>query len=172
MFEPLEILRTLAKHDVEFILVGGLSATIQGVALDTFDADVVHSRRPENVSRLLRALAELDAHYRIRSDRKLSPNESHLSSPGHQLLTTKYGVLDVLGAIGDGLSYEDLMGDSSPLEIAAGLHVRTLSLEKYVELKEKLNQEKDRAALPLLRTALRAKREIARAAASEEPLQD
>ena len=42
------ILRTLTAHRVEFIVVGGVSAALQGAPVTTFDIDVVHSRAPEN----------------------------------------------------------------------------------------------------------------------------
>jgi hypothetical protein len=36
------ILRTLTRHRVEFIIVGGVAAVLQGAPLNTFDLDVVH----------------------------------------------------------------------------------------------------------------------------------
>jgi hypothetical protein len=39
-------LRALHAGGVEFILVGGLAAVLQGAPIDTFDIDVVHSRDP------------------------------------------------------------------------------------------------------------------------------
>src|SRR5882757_5383287 len=115
MLDYLEILRQFVTHKVDFILVGGLSAVVNGVSFNTMDVDVVHSRKEENLPRILAALTELDAWYRLRSDRKLFPKESHLRSPGHQLLRTKYGDLDLLGTIDDGLTYEDLSPHSSLL---------------------------------------------------------
>jgi hypothetical protein len=159
MFDPFEILRILAKHEVDFIVVGGLSAILQGAPVNTGDADIVHSRQPENLVRLLRALQELDAWYRLRPDKKLRPNESHLSTLGHQLLATRYGRLDVLGAIGEGLAYEGLLSHAQTVEVE-GLKVRTLSLEKYVELKEQLARDKDKAALPTLRATVQEKRKL------------
>jgi hypothetical protein len=43
----LAILRSLAQHEVEFIVVGGISAVLQGAPIATFDLDVVHSRSSE-----------------------------------------------------------------------------------------------------------------------------
>jgi len=78
----------------------------------------------------------------MRRDQKLYPNESHLPSPGHQLLATRYGNLNVLGTVHVCTS-ESLASDASLLDVAPGLRVRTLSLEKNVELKEQLNRDKD-----------------------------
>src|SRR5262245_23364182 len=107
-----EILRTLARHDARFIVVGGMSAVLQGAPVNTLDLDVVHDRSPENVERILGALAEMDAYYRADlANRRLRPTASHLIGPGHQLLVTKYGVLDVLGTVEETTVYEDLLPD-------------------------------------------------------------
>src|SRR5437867_1914079 len=95
----LKILGILNNHRIDFIVVGGVSAVISGVPMNTFDVDVVHSRVPENVQRLLAALEELDAVYRLQPERRLRPNESELSCGGHQLLTTKFGHADFLGSV-------------------------------------------------------------------------
>ena len=56
-----ELLGVLARHQVDFIVVGGVAAVIQGAPVNTFDLDVVHARTPDNIERLLGALRELDA---------------------------------------------------------------------------------------------------------------
>lgn len=67
----------------------------------TVDLGIVHRRSADNVSRLLRVLADLDAVYR-HDPRRLRPRESHLMSPGHQLLVTTHGDLDCLERSGRG----------------------------------------------------------------------
>lgn len=56
-----ELLRLLMRHRVDFIVVGGVAAVAQGAPVNTFDLDLVHSRAPENIERLLGALRERDA---------------------------------------------------------------------------------------------------------------
>ena len=149
------ILRTLVTHRVEFVVVGGISAVLQGAPLTTFDLDVVHSRSAANVNRLLPALEELDAVYRSHPGSILRPGATHLASPGHQLLITKYGPLDVLGAIGDSRSYEDLMSDAVSVEVDEGLSVPVLGLEALIRTKEEAGRPQDLAALPVLRKTLK-----------------
>ncbi|MFN8009335.1 MAG: hypothetical protein U0V70_20365 [Terriglobia bacterium] len=96
----------------------------------------------------------LDAFYRIRSDLKVKPTFSHLESPGHQLLMTRYGPLDVLGTIGRGYGYDELLGQTIELDASEGLKVRLLSLEKHIQIKEDLAREQDKAVLPILRRTL------------------
>ncbi len=102
-----EILKVLVSNEVDFIVVGGVCAVLHGAPVTTFDLDLVHSRVPDNLNCLMLSLHALDAYYREREDIRLIPTLSHLSSPGHQLLMTKYGPLDLLGTIGKGHNYED-----------------------------------------------------------------
>ncbi|MBI1789939.1 MAG: hypothetical protein HYR60_20610, partial [Acidobacteria bacterium] len=85
----LAVLRTLAEQGVDFIVVGGVGAVLQGAPVSTFDLDVVHSREAGNIARLLSALESL-----------VSTDASRLSSLGHQLLMTRFGPLDLWGEIG------------------------------------------------------------------------
>jgi len=54
-----EVLEGLLDAGVDFILVGGLAAVIQGAPVTTMDVDVVHSQSPENIARLLSFLKTL-----------------------------------------------------------------------------------------------------------------
>jgi hypothetical protein len=148
-----EILQLLAAGDVEFVVVGMAAGILQGAPVTTLDLDVVHRRTPDNVARLLRVLAGLDAVYR-HDARRLRPQASHLEGPGHQLLTTTHGDLDCLGAIDDGRGYEELLRQSTELRLASGLAIRVLGLAALVEIKQRLARPKDLAALPLLRATL------------------
>jgi hypothetical protein len=67
---------------------------------------------------------------------------------------TRFGPLDVLGTIGRGLAYGDLLSHSAEMEIAERLRVRVLDLDTIIAIKEELGGERDRAALPLLRRTL------------------
>jgi len=151
-------LRALSTGGVDFILVGGLAAVLSGAPINTFDVDVVHSREPGNIHRLLPVLDALDAVFRIQPERRLKPNASHLSSTGHLNLITRYGPLDLLGTIGQGLGYQDLIPHSVELQISEELRIRVLDLETLIAIKEELGGEKDRAVLPILRRTLEEQR--------------
>jgi len=124
----------------------------------TFDVDIVHSRDPGNILRLLRALESLEAYYRTHPGRMIKPNASHLSSLGHQLLMTRAGPLDILGMIGRGREYDDLLRHTVEMEIGEGVKVAALDLETLILSKEAAGAEKDQAALPLLRRTLEEKK--------------
>src|SRR5580698_6710419 len=111
------LLEALHKASVEFLVVGGLAAVLNGAPVHTYDVDVVHRRTVENVDRLMPVLDALDAVYRIQPERRLRPVKSALLSAGHQNLLTKYGPLDLLGMIGNDLGYEELVPKSREILI-------------------------------------------------------
>ena len=153
----LTALRALREGGVKFVIVGGLAAVLNGAPVNTLDLDIVPARDEANVARLLRVLDALDAIYRMQPDRRLKPDASHLSSPGHHNLITNCGPLDVLGTIGGGLGYEDLLPHTVEMETGGGVRVRVLNLATIVALKEELAGEKDLAVLPILRRTLEQK---------------
>ena len=134
-------LRSFCESGVEFIVVGGLAAVLNGAPVDTYDVDLVYSRVPENVGRLLKLLGE-----------------SHLAGSGHLNLLTRYGPMDLLAQIGQGLGFAELLAGSNEMEIGAGVRVRVLNLETVISVKEYLGSEKDLAALPVLRRTLEESR--------------
>jgi hypothetical protein len=161
----------LAENQVDFIVVGGVAAVLQGAPISTFDLDVVHSRAPENLARLLAALQSLDAVFRDPAGRRIVPQLSHLASPGHQLLRTHSGALDVLGTIGapgHERGYEELLPHT--LEFTTGpVQCRVLDLGTIIQLKEEAGRDKDLAVLPILRRTLEAQRRIPPGGTSAPP---
>jgi predicted nucleotidyltransferase len=151
------ILRTLTEHGVDFIVVGGVAAAMQGATVSTFDLDLVHSRKKQSIDRLLKALEVLEARYRVPGAENLKPSRSHLESDGHQLLITRAGQLDLLGVIGDKRGYDELYPRSTQVEVA-GFTLRVLDLEAVIETKRETGHEKDQAMLPVLRRTLEEKR--------------
>ena len=151
------LLRTLAEHDVDFIVVGGVCAVLHGAPVSTFDLDVVHSRTPENIDRLLKALEKLDAYFRGQGTRRIKPNKLHLSSPGHQLLATVGGPLDLLGTIGKGRGYEELLHQTVEFQVGGNVKIRLLRLETLLEIKMETARDKDIAALPVIRRTIEEK---------------
>lgn len=145
------LLRALAEGRVEFIVVGGVAGVLQGAPIVTFDLDLVHRRTPGNVQRLLAVLGSLHARYR--DPRDLLPTAPHLLGPGHNLLATDHGPLDLLGAIATGLVYEDLLADTVVLDLD-GIEVPVLELARLIEVKVAAGRPKDLAALPVLRATL------------------
>lgn len=147
-------LRALHDSQIEFILVGGLAAVLNGAPIQTYDVDIVYSREPANIERLIAVLESMDAIFRIQPERRLRPRPSHLAASGHLNLLTRYGPLDLLATIGRDLAYGDLLCHSSELEIGEGFRIAVLDLETLIAIKEQIAGEKDVAVLPILRQTL------------------
>ena len=148
------LLERLLAADIEFVLVGGLAAVVQGAPVTTFDIDIVHRRTAENVDRLLAFLAVVGARYRNRPGPPLPPNRNALLGPGHSLFATNLGPLDALGAIEGGADYDQLAPVSRIIAVS-GHSLRVLPLETIVALKRTSTDPKDKLRLPVLEAALR-----------------
>jgi hypothetical protein len=149
---PIEIFRVLSKYQTDFILVGGICAVLHGAPVTTFDLDIVHSRAPKNLRRLVSAVKDLDGHYRGHPKR-IVPDAEKLASSGHHLLMTRLGPLDLLGTIENGEDYDSLFDKSEVVQIDQ-MEIRIMSLECLIQIKESSNRDKDRLILPILRRTL------------------
>ncbi len=148
-----DALEVLGRHRVRFIVVGGVAAVLGGAPVSTFDLDIVHDRAADNVDALVAALTELDARYRAPTGRVLRPDPRGLLGPGHHLLLTAAGPLDVLGAIVGDETYASLAPKAETIELA-GVAVQILGLAALIESKARLARDKDRATLAILRRTL------------------
>ena len=152
------MLRTLHRHDVRFVVVGGVAAWMSGAAVLTVDLDIVHDRSADNVDRLMAALEEMSALHRDPAGRRIPPAADRLRGPGHNLLATDLGALDVLGLVGANRDYASLVSKSRRITLEPGFDVTVLDLETQIQIKEETGRAKDRAVLPLLRAALGQRR--------------
>ena len=75
----LATLRRLCEGEIQFIVVGGLAAVLNGAPIQTFHIDLVCSLEPANIDRILAVLQFLDAVFRIQPERRLHPTKGHLA---------------------------------------------------------------------------------------------
>jgi len=148
------LLEGLIDAGIQFILVGGLAAVVQGAPITTIDVDIVHRQTDENIARLLDFLKSIDAYHRRKDDKVIEPTTEHISGRGHTLFTTRFGPLDVLAIIEEGQSYEDLIDHTIEIEFR-GHTMRVLDLEMLVKLKKSTKDPKDNQRLPILEETLR-----------------
>ncbi len=81
-FDPLPLLRVLALHRVEYVVIGGVAAVLQGSPHPTFDVDIAAAPGRSNASRLRAALTEIGG-------RERTP------APTDHRFNTRYGQLDI-----------------------------------------------------------------------------
>lgn len=97
-FDARELFRSLAKHRVEYLTIGGIAIQAYGGQRLTQDLDVMIAAAPENLSRLADALSELDARI-LGPDgerSKSAPSASMLAASDQWHLITDHGAIDVL----------------------------------------------------------------------------
>ena len=147
------LLKGLNEAGVEFIVVGGMAAVVQGAPITTFDLDIVHRQTDENIKKLIKFLKSIDAYLRRPDDKLIRPDERDFYSEGHVLLTTCIGPLDVLAVIEKNLGFDDLLPNSVKIQFQ-GHKVYVLNLETIVALKRESKDPKDQYRLPILEETL------------------
>ncbi len=100
MIEFRRLLESLERHEVAFVIVGGIAATLHGSARLTFDLDVVYQRTPANLERLVAALVPFAPY--LRGAPPGLPFKFDVETLKRGLnftLTTSDGPIDLLGEV-------------------------------------------------------------------------
>jgi hypothetical protein len=153
VFDPDEILKVLHRHHVEFVLIGGMAATLHGSDVVTFDLDVAPRSTRDNLERLAAALRELHAILRAEGEPGGVAFDAHpelLERTQLLNLETSAGDLDVVMRPAGTTGYDDLRRDALAISIS-GVPILVASLPDVIRTKEAANREKDRAVLPALK---------------------
>ncbi len=154
------LIAVLRAHDVQFVLIGGLAAILQGSPYPTEDLDITPKRERENLQRLSEALAELDAHVYTASEPDGLPfghSAESLADSGVWNLVTSAGRLDISFVPNGTDGYPDLHRDALNVEIN-GVAIEVANLADIIRSKEAADRDKDRRVLPTLRKLLAARR--------------
>ena len=161
-YRPDEILAVLERHQVLYVVIGGLAAELRGSPYVTRDVDVTPARTRANFTRLAAALRELDAKLRI-ADMDEPPaiafDEESFNQGTTWTFVTRHGYLDV-ALLPDGTrGYDDLRRSATQEQITDTVTVTVAALADVIRSKEAAGREKDRAVLPILRQVLERSRE-------------
>ena len=157
MIELRQAIETLARHGVEFIVVGGVAMNLHGSAHVTFDLDICYDRQRVNLKRIVAALAPY--HPRLRGLPENLPSiwdEQVLRSGTNFTLTTDIGDIDLLGEVAGVGSYSDAVAASVTVPLY-GVECRILTLDSLIASKRAAGRAKDLLVLP----ELEALREVA-----------
>jgi hypothetical protein len=154
-----EIVGRLQNAGVEFLVVGGVSAILQGASVNTMDLDICYRRTPQNIARLVAALAPLQPKPRgfpshlpfVFDERTVQLGSNFTLEIGPESLD----LLGVMSAIG---GYEQVIGSAVDAEVGDRT-VKALSLEQLIATKTAAGRTKDLAVLPELQATLERKRQ-------------
>jgi hypothetical protein len=97
-FHPREILRALARHRVDYVVVGGVAVQAHGGQRLTQDLDLAVPSDRENYERLAGALTDLDARISGPEGKRSSvpPSAALLASGDLWQLDSDHGIVDVI----------------------------------------------------------------------------
>lgn len=128
------ILRTLAEHEVDYVLIGGLAVQTYGHVRTTNDADLIPAPRPENLERLAVALRALRA-------RVLNPGKESLEIDAGMLpratiwqFSTPDGGIDVMHEVPGGRPYEELSRRALHVQLGE-IDVPVVDLDDLIQMK-------------------------------------
>jgi hypothetical protein len=146
------LLKSLMLNQVEFILVGGMAATLHGSPRLTVDIDVVYHRTPENLKRVVNALAPHSPYLRGAPEGlPFQWDERTLAHGFNFTLTTQLGPIDLFAEIPGGGNYEHLYPDTTRISVF-GMDLVCLDLDKLIEVKRAAGRPKDFEGIAELET--------------------
>lgn len=150
-----KLIGTLAAAKVDFVVVGGISAVLQGAPIVTQDLDVCYRRLPDNLTRLANALQPLNPRLRNlpagvpnffdRHALELGANFALEFEPGEE-----FDLLAIMSAIG---GYDDIVANADDMDVA-GHTVKVLGLADLIRTKKAAGRPKDLAVIPTLEATL------------------
>ena len=148
------VIRALGESGVEFVIVGGLAATIHGSARLTQDVDFVYSRTGANIERLVAALGPHAPYLRgAPPGLPFDWSEATIERGLNFTLTTAIGDIDLLGEITGGGDYDALAPNCVDVNLF-GCPCRCLDLPGLIRAKRAAGRPKDLEALAELEALL------------------
>jgi hypothetical protein len=159
---PEPLVAALVDHEVEFIVVGGYAVAAHGFARATKDIDICPDPSDDNLGRLAKALAALEATPigldEFEGEFDLEPDLEGLRMGGNWTLLTKHGPLDVMqtfsfegAAEGEG-EYRDLAPHSIDRSFL-GHRAKFCSYDDLLRMKQAAGRAQDKVDVESLKTA-------------------
>ena len=160
VFDPRPILGVLVHHQVRFVVIGGVAASLQGSTTITNDFDICYSRDSDNLERLAAALTEVGATLRgAREPVAFRLDARTLKAGLNFTFDTKYGPFDCRGEASGSFDYEQLTTNADEMDLV-GTKVPVASLDDLIRMKRAAGRPKDRIELEVL-AAVREERDAA-----------
>jgi transcriptional regulator with XRE-family HTH domain len=150
---------TLARHNVQFVLIGALGATLHGFPRVTRDADITPARDAANLERLAAALRELDARIYTEPVPEGLPFDCSPQMLGRAEiwnLITKAGRLDLAFQPSGTTGFTDLAPNAVRFDVY-GSSLLAARLEDIIRSKEAANRPKDRQDVEVMKEMLKRK---------------
>jgi hypothetical protein len=161
-----DLIEALARHEVDYVVIGGVAAQVHGHRRTTMDLDLMPDPDPENLTRLGAALAELEA-------RPLEPGlegtEISVTDPERLAiaaivppLLTRHGQVHVLKAPKGGRAFGELREAALVVELN-GVEVAIVSLDDLIRMKRAAGRPGDIQDVAALTEVAKAAAKLGRA---------
>ena len=151
-FDPLGALGSLLKHEVDFVLIGGLAARLHGSPTVTDDLDISHSKERSNLERLATCLASMEARLRLPDPEErldIDIDWRLLAAADNFTFMTDFGALDCLAFPAGIDSYDDLAARAVPINLGS-INIRIASIDDLMAMKRAAGRRKDLIELEIL----------------------
>lgn len=146
----LEIIETLNKKKVNYIIAGGVAVVLQGVERLTMDLDTAVSLEEENVQKFLEAMSELGLKPRLPvpaetllDKEKIKVMNEEKNALVFTFIDPQMPIRQVDFFLSHELSYESLKNHFEELDFD-GQKIKVLNKKKLVELKLRVNPMRDK----------------------------
>jgi hypothetical protein len=142
-----EILESLREQRVEFVIVGGVAASLTGSPILTEDLDVCCRMTEENMARFAAAIRPMKPKVRG-DDRNLTPpmDPRVLAKFNMLIMRTIYGDFDLVPEVVGIGRYDEVLKNSFQ-QMVEGCLTDVLTLEALITTKKMLKRPKDQLAL-------------------------
>jgi len=146
---PLDIgslIEALARHQVEYVVIGGVATQVHGHRRTTMDLDLTPDPEPENLGRLAAALSELEAHPRGPGSENAEisatdPERLAIAAIVPPLLT-RHGQIHILKEPKGARTFEELRSAALVVELD-GVEVAVVSLDDLIRMKRAAGRQAD-----------------------------
>ena len=166
MIQFRDLLKRLLDEEVEFVVVGGLAATLHGVSEPTRDIDVCIRPSDDTWTKVARVLSGIHPRYALTPDRRaFEPSLAALKTFKNLYALTDLGRIDFLGEVAPLGDLSRVLANATTFEID-GRAVRVISLDDLLTVKEHIRRPKDLEVAVELR-AIRDRRAASRKQAIE-----
>ena len=137
------LLDSLRANDVEFVIIGGIAATLHGSARVTYDLDIVYNRTPQNLSKLVTALGPFQPYLRgVPQGLPFKFDVETLKRGLNFTLTTTAGPIDLLGELAGVGPYDAVRSRANSAAMFGGAYL-FIDLEGLITSKKAAGRPKD-----------------------------